>query len=1185
MSSAGQANEAGSVARSNAATYFAVHMLSTRPVEALENYKAIIHVAFETPDPTDDIVLSFDDGSRAFVSAKRKAKYGEPFIDTVDGWVAQLDKHIGDNDLLVLVCEETVEWVRDLSDALTKIRSGAAASSKRHKTALKRLHDHVPTDKRSEIYQRARIVELPRTATSNDGRTLLVLMMDQLVENHAGSGAVSAISECVHDWAGRALGFDAEKLVGAIAARDIVVHADENGTAAAKAAAYRKAVAAYKDTLAITIGRVDLTLLADDLQPIVVENLLANVRVTNPKDKHGIDRELRMVLRRNRRILMVGPPGSGKTLTMRELAGWCATDPDAPIPVPVHLPGLLPRHPDHIVILEDLVALAAIRGPRSGVQQVEKFLSSAIEKGDAILLLDGLDECLDLAPWMADQIRTLLASVPPTVAAVVATRASAEIPAAGIGLQRVNLDRPGDLDQTIDAVLTQCAKVRVSDSEQRRQWLRIRRNWLSDARENQAGMLQVPQLALLVALIVGSTSELAVPKQRAELLHEAVKESVKRWEHKRFSGTPQGKWASDLTPNMLLDGFVVLGRLMEDRDTLPSRTEALDSLSDMLVDSNGWSLSRAQARELSDQVLAFWDTHVAVFVIDENNRLTSRSRVFTEVATALWTKSCPETDLREWASKAIRYYDSEGVVALALGLNPAMVQLLLELGESMSEATLAVSAAVRSGAVVMAPDQIGSLLQQLGQHAIEVESGIKELPKRLIRDDHPLSQLFASRHNGGPASWPLIEELCSLNLDNAQRIQRDEKLAEITLPTQHKSIAKAWISLADAESDDRPLTPDETEVVAKVLARDLPEKIDPIEIDQVLTFTSDGTPDRGIEEVALRATGFLTQLPEGTSEKIYQISKRVSYMDSEKISSALRNIGVETSQWEDQDPFEGIFESLNKQKLEINILDDISSLGDTNTALDKRNRWSLAELSDLIYSTGYLNASNPDLQAAFKRDDATLRRKWLETLGTAYEIDLDRAAAEAKRVREQDTNGLRFPPDWWVISCRRFERMKPLGLKSLNANHQNILLECMHANSHWISSSVLQILANTQPTWDTVAFFELERSTWSPLRAFKCYFLALLVSPEGVQLAAQAVEATEPARRKALQEALQFRSDLDPTGEFKKLLDRDNDLWVRGKSSTEDSAELHWTCRFCAQQNSPNKNSCKNCRVTSDLNS
>ena len=78
MSSAGQANEAGSVFRRNAAVYFAVHALVGRPVETLDASRRVLRIDFETPDPTDDIVLRLEGGAKAFVSAKNHVHAGQP---------------------------------------------------------------------------------------------------------------------------------------------------------------------------------------------------------------------------------------------------------------------------------------------------------------------------------------------------------------------------------------------------------------------------------------------------------------------------------------------------------------------------------------------------------------------------------------------------------------------------------------------------------------------------------------------------------------------------------------------------------------------------------------------------------------------------------------------------------------------------------------------------------------------------------------------------------------------------------------------------------------------------------------------------------------------------------------------------------------------------------------------------
>lgn len=1179
MSSAGQANEAGSVARRNAAMYFGVHMLVGSPIQALRNNKVITHIAFESTDPTDDMVLAFDDESRAFVSVKRKMAKGEPFSDTVQGWVDQLHADLADEDVLVAVCEESVQWVRDLAVTLTRLRSGVAAGSAPYGPALANLDELVPADKRDEMRRRAHIIELPRTPTNNDGWTVLVSLMNSIVEGNAGASAVSAIAESVHDWAGSAGGCDVHKLVGAIAARGIVLRADPDGPPAVRAAAARAAVDNYLEGLASSNGRVDLSLLAQDLEPVVVEDLLAGVRVTNPEEERDIGEDLRVVVRRNRRMVVVGLPGSGKSLLMRELAGWCSTDPHAPAPLPVRLPDLLPRNDDHAVTAADLVALAAERGPRGNVAQVEEFLTRAVENGDAILLLDGLDECREKAPWMANQLKTLVAGLPDTVGVVIATRGSAEVPAKLMGLPLVRLERPIDLDTTLEAVLEQCAARRVPRPDDRPQWLESRHAWLRDARQNQPGMLQVPQLAILVALIISSNSHIEIPSQRALLLHKAVTETIERWEHSRFPGTAGGSWTKDLSPEMLLDGFVALGRLIDGSLTPCTKSEALGVVCDMLVEAGGWNLPRKKAQELATQIVVFWDTHVAVFVLDEQDRLISRSRVFTEIATAQWTTTCSDVALQQWASDAIRFYDSEGVIALALGLNPRLTQVLVESSESTPEATLAVAGAVKSGAATLTATQLDSLLRHLGEHANHIESGAKGAPTLLRRERDMLSDWLAANPEPGPTSWPFVELLCALDLDKRHRHGRDLSLAAIPLAVPYRTIVSAWVTLKDALADERPLGPCEVEAIFAVLARDLPEPGELVREGRVHRFTSHEKPDPGVGTVALCATEFLKQLPREAAELIYRISESVAAGEGEHIQVGLSRAGVDTSNWKRpkgssfMDSFKA-FEALN---LKRRLLEDIESLGDTNTSLSKRHRWSLPTLADLLYATGYQRCRAPDIADAFEHDSTELRRKWLNVVAVALDIDVDVAAAEAAFVRRQPDDRPGTPADWRVAISDPLARTKSFKPTSLPPDDQEALLECMNATSDWMSWSALYILVNITPTWDTIAFFDQERADWTPHRASDCYFVCLLASTHGSELAARAAKSPESVQRHALQRALPYRPDLDPTGDMASQLGRDKDLWVRGRYDLKDPAPSYWTCSWCAQRNSAPEESCTVC--------
>jgi len=185
-----------------------------------------------------------------------------------------------------------------------------------------------------------------------------------------------------------------------------------------------------------------------------------------------------------------------------------------------------------------------------------------------------------------------------------------------LGLPRADLQTPNDLTNTVESVLDACARTRA-DGPGRAAWLAARRRWIADARQQHPELLKVPLLAVLLALVCADTPEADLPKGRALVLHAAIEQSVDRWELRRAPDAAR-PWAHDLTPRMLLDGYVTLGRRL-DFGAAPTRTEALAALADGLADSARWGLAPSAAKEVAADVLRFWDEHVAVFVVDASD--------------------------------------------------------------------------------------------------------------------------------------------------------------------------------------------------------------------------------------------------------------------------------------------------------------------------------------------------------------------------------------------------------------------------------------------------------------------------------------------------------------------------------------------------------------------------------------
>ena len=412
---------------------------------------------------------------------------------------------------------------------------------------------------------------------------------------------MSVLSSMLHALAGGALGTDVPTLVRKIGDTAGLVVRPGGDSPAGLEASSLAALTSYRAGFASRRGRVNLPLLADDLEPVVVEDLYSSIQVIDVSHTEGRRHEeyLAQLLRRRRRILLVGQPGSGKSVATWEIAACCAEDDDAPIPVRVHLPDLLPIVRSRDLALSDIIEA----GVRNAQESMRPLLVSRLNEvavtGDVMLLLDGLDECRTDAATMAENLRRLIENLHPKTGLVLATRASAEVPAERLGLGRLDLVRPADLNSTMDAVLVECARVRVPEA-QREGWLAARRSWVRDVQTAQRGLVEAPQLALLVVLIVAESSEMDVPRERAELLHAAVVRSVQRWELTRFKG-PGLEWAGDLTPNMLLDGFQVLGQLLDTDDTCV-RADAVSAIA-VVLSSDRWGIALGRAEELASQVL------------------------------------------------------------------------------------------------------------------------------------------------------------------------------------------------------------------------------------------------------------------------------------------------------------------------------------------------------------------------------------------------------------------------------------------------------------------------------------------------------------------------------------------------------------------------------------------------------
>lgn len=1189
MSRAGQADAVGGVFRVVAATYLAIHALREHPVAGLD-LPGDVHVArldFETDDPTDDLVATMSDGCRCFISAKRAVGNDRHLKSTVEGWVAQLSTVRG-GDALVIAAEELKGPVKDLPEALRRRRDRRELAV-RHQKAITAITKSVPVDLRDEVLNRTRVLHIPLATGTGQTRVLMESMASFLVQDADGAAVVSLLADTFHRQSGDATASTIHDWVQTIQ-RSRPLIPDGTGPAGMRIAASFAALDDYKRALSGRRGRIDLTLLAEDLPPVTVDNLIDGLRVETAEDKRGDGVNFLRVVRRWRRMLLVGQPGTGKSVALRELAAQCADDPHAPLPILVTLPDLLQRDATDLST-DHLLAAAAERvsDPTMRVPLI-RLMREELDSGAAILLCDALDECGAKAAWICQQLKDIVDVLAPRVGIIVATRANAVAAAARIGLPRADLNPPHDLSATVQSVLRTCAETRIQPSG-RENWLAIRSKWIEDARDQHPELFRVPLLAVLLALICADTAEAELPKGRAVLLHDAVEQSVTRWEAQRaVAGTRP--WATDLTGGMLLDGYVVLGRLL-DSGAEPSRNEAVESLATMLKHSESWNLAPRLAHEVAADVLRFWDEHVAVFVVNASDRMSARSKVFTEIATAMWTLNATDDEIASWLSDVLPYTDSDGAIGLAAGLNQQVVESLLSVTEMGGAASMLLGELVVREVIELDEDQNTRLLEKLKLAAERTVAGNLE-PDRTPREPSHLWSMLNGRHYQSQPVWNYVELACSLKLSSeADRAIRAAILATAKLAPADAETANALCALTDAKTRREPLDDRGIEMVEGVMRQPLPPDGKLVQESRRRSALVGGAPLRpGVAQVALEGVPHLSTLPDGFGRWAFDVSMKATHGYSDKIRAALRAKGVSTNEWwSEHSPFRNLPAWRDDHdRYERMLLEDIASLAPSNetaaSPLARDQYWSLSSVGDLLAATNYARVSVQEFSRAFVHDGAPRRRGWLDSIADAYRIDKAAAAREAAWMLEQlsqNAGGDRGLNDDWFVASMSPQLSPALdddAVARLARQQHDALLRSLRADSDWIAWSAAEVLINVPvPTWDSAQLYATDMAGWPLHRAALLYTVAILSARDGGHdRFAAAATSDGPEYRMAARYSLSVNGGLDPDGTVDAQLRQDPDLTVRPKASR--GAEPHasfWTCNDCRTRNDPETEDCPGC--------
>jgi hypothetical protein len=1194
-SGGGLANEAGSVHRRGVAAYLAAHGLLGRGLPGIGHEVRgpfPVRLEFETDRPTDDITCVLSDGSSLFVSAKRACGDDRHLRSTARQWAAQATD-LGERDLLALAVAEPKGIVKNLGPALLRHHAGSPACPVPEAEALRslrRLLSDKPDSVRDRVLSAARVLTVDAAEPGCHEFDLAAALLEGTIVAHDdGSSAVQALSQSMHTQAGKAFASGLDDWIGVLRAAGIEVFVDARGPAGAAARARQAAVEEHLARLRSLAGRMDLSLLAEDLPPLKVKNVAHGLRAAvegsrNQRDQHP----LLALARRWPRMLLVGLPGAGKSTALRQLAASWAADPRAPVPALVSLRAVSRdcTHAGELTL--SLLCEAAVQEAPSGQRaDLAAALEALCREGGAVLLLDGLDECADKRAVIADGLSALLASLPADTGIILATRSSGLPAAQRLGLPGAQLCPPAHLDDVLEQLLQHVASIRVAEAD-RRSWVRTRVQWLQVTREKYRDLGSVPLLATLLALVAADSDDDRLPQDQASLLMTAVQNSVRRWEGQR----QEMRYGREEPPTdaQLLDGYAVLGHLLV-AGTEVTAADASAAVTRMLAEH--WGIHRRPAEEAARQITWFWDQHVGVFVRTSTGTVIPRSRVFTEIASAMWIRRLPVQPLRAWVSGCLADADRHPALLLAAEIDPRIITALLTTDASATapEASALVAASAVRGGTALTPAQLMLLANRLAAGAshglspldrrtatnAEQQAAPAAAPPDLVEAASMPGSAPSSRHGAsrnGPG-WNCACELAQLRLPSELSDYRRRLLAPLPMTEEQRTVVQALCVLTDTAAAGRQLSAAEEDVVRRALDLPLPEKEGLVQKSRRSFIVLSGASLlEGHAEVALAAAQLLSSLDHNLARRIHDIAEMASYHTYPAVKQALAARGHYFEIAEQEEFLKTMKRSAAAwdKHLEIPLLKAAAWLSNDESEMPAASRWRFPDLCNLFAALNASRTGFRELLAAANDSDEMLQG-WMKAAATAADLNVTAVAAQARlAIAEQSEPG---ENDVRHIMSLVFTSPPDESLDTdpglLGPDEHDALVAGLGALSGWIAHTAYVMLLGARST-------RLRRRLLKALpalpakRRFLAAQLACSAATDPVMAADELLSQADPAARAG---AVRLISLLrHPSEQARSLLadasvadDLTIRLAARRQPQSSDPPATIWSCQICANYN------------------
>jgi hypothetical protein len=915
---------------------------------------------------------------------------------------------------------------------------------------------------------------------------------------------------------------------------------------------------------------IEYSLLEKTVPPMRVAELASTFQVVHTREGRNGTHGLIDVARRWTRMLLTGLPGTGKSTALQQLAALWSGDNEAPIPVFVPLLRVAERVERAAdLTLPLLIEIATAGTPINAVEPLRHALEKAAQTGEAILLLDGLDEARAKSGIVAEGLARVCGSLPENTGVVVTTRESALPVAQRLGFPHVELAEPTRLTGTLAHLLRHVAEHR-SDIPDKERWYQQRVAWLKQASGANSAIWSVPLLATLMTLLAARSAGGDLPNDRARLLAEAVQDSVTRWEAVRPQ-LPDATWSPQLTAGKLMDGYRELGHLINasgDADTVA----ATHALTGML--SARWHQSPGDAEELAAEVLRFWDEQTGVFVCRYDARIEPRSRIFAEVGDAMWAARRSGSAVADWVSGALGEEEQRETILLAAGLSQEVFTTLVD--TAISEDCPRFAQMSRS--LVWTTEALADKYLNDDARLVAVIDRLAAIarlpvPPAVERTRRGYSSAFR-RDN---SRWRCVLSLASLQIRSAElRSLRDAEIDAVPMESDQRTIARALAVLADARCDGSASLSTETLVAVNSM-------LELIEPDRDLTDSDADAPDQrrvgpwaGHVDAAEQSIPFLSQCVRDGVERVERLAHRGAAFQYHRIVADLEARGYDVPKRPPILDSASIAAHTDRLIRPIDRLYEAAAMAGQPTRPTGTSRWRLPLLCRLVDAVGFARSPSDD-SPRLAQTDLGLLSKFVRAVAHATGINLADLAGEAVHARDRDEVE-KLSYRYMLITMP--ETNVDFDASWLTTEDLEVLVTSLDEPSSTVADCAIKLLAATK---DATIGAKIESLLHTLLfqRRNDAAALVCLLSPDPLGKAEELLERNDRMCRIGAAHAVQVAVGHDERRQ--SLIDRlftDDDMSVRvAAGALQEQAERapNWTCFDCAQLNQTVNDECIAC--------